>query len=191
MAKVPYNEITVKKTVTMDGDPYLVLSNSIAKKDRQKASNNARMKNLRTGNVIERTFHQSDVLEDAYLEKKAIKYLYTNRGESWFCELDNPRERFSLPEDVVGNMPKFVVENSAVDALLFEDKIMSINVPIKVELKVKESPDAVKGNTSSSATKEATLVTGTVIQVPQFINAGDTVAVNTETGQYTERVSKG
>ena len=91
MAKVLYNEITVKKTVTMDGDPYLVLSNNIDKKDRQKASNNVRMKNLRTGNVIERTFHQSDVLEDAYMEKKAIKYLYTNRGESWFCEINNPK----------------------------------------------------------------------------------------------------
>jgi elongation factor P len=174
----------------MDGDPYLVLSNNIAKKDRQKASNNVRMKNLRNGNVIERTFHQSDVLEDAYMEKKAIKYLYTNRGESWFCEINNPKERFSLPEDVVGSMPKFVVDNSEVDALLFEDKIMSINIPIKVELKVKESPDAVKGNTSSSATKEATLTTGLLIQVPQFINVGDVVAVNTETNQYTERVSK-
>jgi len=190
MAKVEYNNITVKKTVTMDGDPYLVLSNSIAKKDRQKASNNVRMKNLRTGNVIERTFHQSDVLQEAFLEKKAIKYLYSNRGESWFCEINNPKERFSLSHDVVGDMPKYIPENSEVEALLFEDEIMSINTPIKVELQVKESPDAVKGNTSSSATKEATLITGLVIQVPQFINAGDVVAVNTETGQYTERVAK-
>lgn len=190
MAKVLYNEITVKKTVTMDGDPYLVLSNSIAKKDRQKASNNVRMKNLRSGNVIERTFHQSDVLEDAYLEKNTIKYLYTNRGESWFCALDNPKDRFSLPTDVVGNMPKFVVDNSEVEALLFEDTIMSVNIPIKVELKVKEAADAVKGNTSSGATKEAILVTGYIVQVPQFINVGDIVAVNTESGDYTERVEK-
>ena len=190
MAKVQYNEITVKKTVTMDGDPYLVLSNSIAKKDRQKASNNVRMKNLRSGNVIERTFHQSDVLEDAFLEKRTIKYLYTNRGESWFCEINNPKERFSLPTDVVGDMAKFTIENSEVDALLFEDNIMSINIPIKVELKVKETTDAVKGNTSGGATKEATLVTGLMIQVPQFINVGDLVAVNTESGWYTERVEK-
>lgn len=190
MAKVNYNEITVKKTVTMDGDPYLVISNSIAKKDRQKASNNVRMKNLRTGHVIDRTFHQSDVLTDAYLEKKVVKYLYTNRGESWFCEIDNPKERFNLNEDVIGDMPKFVVDNSEVEALLFEEQIMSVTIPIKVELKVKESPDAVKGNTSSSATKEATLVTGLVIQVPQFINVGDVVAINTDTSQYTERVSK-
>lgn len=190
MAKVEYNNITVKKTVTMEGDPYLVLSSNISKKDRQKASNNVRMKNLRTGNVIERTFHQSDVLEEAYLEKKVVKYLYTNRGESWFCEINNPKERFSLPNDVVGDMPKYVVDNSEVDALLFEDEIMSINTPVKVELKVKETADAVKGNTSSGATKEATLSTGVLIQVPQFINIGDVVAVNTESGWYTERVSK-
>lgn len=174
----------------MDGDPYLVLSNSISKKDRQKASNNVRMKNLRTGNVIERTFHQSDVLEDAYLEKRDVKYLYTNKGESWFCEIDNPRERFSLSAEVVGDMPQYVTENSDVQALLFDDQIMSINTPIKVELKVKEAPDAVKGNTSSGATKEATVVTGHVLQVPQFINTGDIIAINTETGQYSERVEK-
>jgi len=190
MAKVPYNEITVKKTVTMDGDPYLVLSNSIAKKDRQKASNNVRMKNLRSGNVIERTFHQSDVLEDAYLEKKTVKYLYTNRGESWFCDAANPKDRFSLDSGVIGNMAKFIPDNSEVDALLFEEQIMSINIPAKVELSVKETTDAVKGNTSSGATKDATLTTGLVIQVPQFINIGDIVAVNTDSGQYTERVSK-
>ncbi len=190
MPKVQYNEITVKKTVTMDGDPYLVLSNSIAKKDRQKASNNVRMKNLRSGHVIERTFHQSDVLEDAYLEKRTIKYIYTNRGESWFCEVGNPKERFSLGSDIVGSMAKFVTDNSEVDALLFEDKIMSINVPIKVELKVKEAADAVKGNTSSGATKEAILVTGYSVQVPQFINIGDVIAVNTESGWYTERITK-
>jgi len=190
MAKVNYNEITVKKTVTMEGDPYLVLSSNISKKDRQKASNNVRMKNLRTGNVIERTFHQSDVLEDAYLEKKNVKYLYTNRGETWFCEINNPKERFSLSDAVVGDMTKYVTENSEVEALLFEDQIMSINTPIKVELKVKETADAVKGNTSSGATKDATLMTGLVIQVPQFINVGDIVAVSTESGWYTERVSK-
>ena len=190
MAKVQYNEITVKKTVTMDGDPYLVLSNSIAKKDRQKASNNVRMKNLRTGNVIERTFHQSDVLQEAFLEKKLVKYLYTNRGESWFCEIDNPKERFSLGDRVIGNMTKFITENSDVEALLFDEEIMSINTPIKVELKIKEAPDAVKGNTSSGATKEAITITGFVLQVPQFINVGDVISINTDSGQYAERVTK-
>jgi len=190
MAKIEYNQITAKKTVTMDGDPYLVLENSISKKDRQKASNNVRMKNLRTGNVIERTFHQSDVLTEAELEKKTIKYLYTNRGESWFCAADNPRDRFSLSADVVGSLSRYVKENSEVQALLYESDIMSIATPIKVELKVTEAPEAVKGNTSSSATKEVTVETGYTLQAPQFISPGDVIAINTDTGQYTERVEK-
>lgn len=174
----------------MNGDPYLVLSSNIAKKDRQKASNNVRMKNLRTGQVIEKTLHQSDVLEEADISKKEVKYLYENRGEYWFCEPNNPSARFHLSSEVVGHLNNFVPENSLVEAVVFNDKIMSITTPIKVELKVVESPDAVKGNTSSGATKEVTLSTGFVLQVPQFINKGDVIAVNTDTGEYSARVDK-
>lgn len=174
----------------MDGDPYVVLSNSISKKDRQKASNNVRMKNLRTGNVIERTFHQSDVLEDADVTKREVKYLYENRGEYWFSAPDNPRERFSLTAEVVGSLKDFVTENTLIEGIVYDDEIMSIVIPIKVELAVKEAPEAVKGNTSSGATKEVTLVTGYTLQVPQFINTGDVISVNTETGEYSERVEK-
>jgi elongation factor P len=190
MAKVEYNQITTKKTVTMDGDPYLVLSNNISKKDRQKASNNVRMKNLRTGHVIDRTFHQSDVLTDADINKREVKYLYENRGEYWFCEPNNPRERFSLSEDVVGDLEDYITENTLVDAIEFEGEIMSVNIPVKVELKVKEAMEAVKGNTSSGAQKEVTLVTGKTIMVPMFINAGDVISINTESGEYSERVEK-
>lgn len=184
----------------MDGDPYVVLSSAISKKDRQKASNNVRMKNLRTGGVVDRTFHQSDVLEEADIEKREVKYLYENRGEYWFCTPDNPGDRFHLSEDVVGHLKDYVTENSIVEAIVFNDphdkatdtnKIMSVLTPIKVELKVTEASEAVKGNTSSGATKEVTLETGLTLQVPQFINEGDVVAVNTESGSYTERVAKG
>lgn len=190
MAKVEYNDITPKKTVTMDGDPYLVLSSNISKKDRQKASNNVRMKNLRTGAVINRTFHQSDVLTDAEVAKREVKYLYESRNEYWFCDPENPKDRFSLSEDVVGELKHFVTENSTVEALTFEGEIMSVMIPIKVELEVKEASEAVKGNTSSGATKEVTTVTGYTLQVPQFINQGDVISINTETGEYSERIEK-
>ena len=190
MAKVEYNQVVSKKTVEMNGDPFLVLSSDIAKKDRQKASNTVRMKNLRTGQVIEKTLHQSDVLQDAYITKREVKYLYENRGEFWFCEPKNPKERFSLATDVVGDLSKYVIENSLVEAIEYDDKIMSISTPIKVELKVKEAPEAVKGNTSSGATKEVVLETGVTIHAPMFINAGDVIAVNTETGNYSERIEK-
>ena len=190
MAKVEYNQVLPKKTVTMDGDPYLVLSSNISKKDRQKASNNVRMKNLRTGNVIERTFHQSDVLAEADIIKQPVKYLYENKGEYWFCQPDNPKERFSLNLEQVGDLQLFVPENSVVDAIIFDDEIMSVTTPIKVELRVTEAPEAVKGNTSSGATKEVTLETGLLIQVPQFINEGDRISVNTDTRSYSERIEK-
>ena len=190
MAKLQYNELTVKKTVVIDDDPYVVLSSAISKKDRQKASNNVKLKNLRTGGVIDRTFHQADVLEEADIEKRDVKYLYNNRGEYFFCEPDNPRERFSFEEDVIAGNAQFLKENSIVTALLFNEEIMNIMVPIKVELEVAEASEAVKGNTSSGATKEVTLETGALLQVPQFINQGDIIAVNTETGSYTERIEK-
>ena len=174
----------------MDGDPYLVLSSALSKKDRQKASNSVKMKNLRTGGVVDRTFHQSDVLEEAEIEKREVKYLYNNRGEFWFCAPENPGDRFSLEEDVVGDLGKYVTENSVVEAVVFDDQIMSIITPIKVELKVTEASEAVKGNTSSGATKEVTLETGLLLQVPQFINQGDTISVNTELNQYSERTEK-
>jgi elongation factor P len=190
VAKVEYNQVLAKKTVEMNGDPYLVLSSDIAKKDRQKASNTVRMKNLRTGQVIEKTLHQSDVLQDAFITKREVKYLYANRGEFWFCEPNNPKERFSLPADVVGDISKYVKENSLVEAIEYQDTIMSISTPIKVELKVKEAPDAVKGNTSSGATKEVVLETGHHIFAPMFINAGDIISINTESGLYSERIEK-
>lgn len=190
MAKVEYNQVLPKRTVVMDGDPYLVLSSNIAKKDRQKASNNVRMKNLRTGQVINKTLHQSDVLQEADISKREVKYLYESKGDFWFCEPDNPRERFNLSAEVVGNLNQYITENSIVEAIVFDEAIMSVITPIKVELKVTEAPDAVKGNTSSGAQKEVTLETGATIMAPMFINEGDIVSVNTDTGEYSERKEK-
>jgi elongation factor P len=174
----------------MDGDPYVVLSSAFSKKDRQKASNYVKMKNLRTGGVVDRTFHMADVLEEANIEKRDVKFLYENRGEYFFCPPDKPGERFSFPQDIIGDSAAYMKQNSIVEALVFDDNIMSISVPVKVELKVKEAAPAVKGNTSSGATKEVVLETGATVQVPMFINEGDIVSINTESGLYTERVEK-
>lgn len=190
MAKLQYNEILPKKTIIMDDDPFLVLTSHIAKKDRAKASNNVKMRNLRSGGVVDKTFHQADVFEEAYVEKQDVKFLYENRGEYFFCPPDKPAERFSFGKEIIGDSAEFMKANSIVEALVFDDKIMSITVPVKVELKVKEAAPAVKGNTSSGATKEVTVETGAVVFVPMFINEGDIISINTETRLYTERVEK-
>ncbi len=190
MAKVQYNEILPKRTVIMDNDPFLVLTSNISKKDRAKASNNVKMKNLRTGGVVDKTFHQADVLDEAFIEKKDVKFLYSNRGEYFFCPPDSPKDRFSFTEDIVGDAAKFMKGNSIVEALTFNEEIMSITVPVKVELKVTESAPAVKGNTSSNALKQVVVETGATVMVPMFINEGDVISVNTESGLYTERMEK-
>ncbi len=191
MAKLEYNQVTAKKTVVIDGEPYVVLSSSISKKDRQKASNQTKLKNVRTGNVLDRTFHQSDVLLEAEIDKRTVTYLFEKRGEYWFCEKDDPSARFSLPSTVMGESARFLTEKTDVEAVVFDDEIIAINTPIKMDLKVTEADPAVKGNTSTGATKEVTLESGAVVQVPLFINAGDVVRINTETGTYTERAEKG
>jgi len=185
-----YNEITPRTYIVLDGEPYEVITSQVSRKQANKPVNKTKVKNLTTGRVIEKVFHVSDKGEKADIENRKIKYLYSNRGEYWFADPDNPKDRFNLPEDVVGNMSDFVKENSLVDALVFNDKTIGIKIPIKVELVVKEAPPAVKGNTATGATKQVTLETGMVTNVPLFINEGDIISINTDTGEYTARVEK-
>jgi len=192
MPKLQYNEVTPKRTIIMDGDPWLVLTSAISKKDRQKASNNVKLKNVRSGSVIDRTFHQSDVFDEADLEKRAIVFVFhnANKGEYVFCEVGDPSARFALSEEVVGNGGAWLKEKSELTALTFADEVIGVQIPVKVELLVTQASAAVRGNTASGATKEVTVETDATLQVPQFINQGDTILVNTETGQYAERVAK-
>jgi len=186
-----YNEITLKKYIEIDGEPFEVISSHVFRKQKRKPVNQTKLKNLITGKVTERAFHQSEKANEADIDSKKIKYLYANRGELWFCEENDPAARFAIPESS-SNAPikNFVKANSLVDAVIFNDEVIGIKPPIKVDLTVKEATPAVKGNTATGATKQITLETGTTINVPLFINEGDIIRINTETGDYTERVEK-
>ncbi len=185
-----YNEITVRKYIDLDGQPHEVVSSQVSRKQANKPVNKTKIKSLLSGKVTEKVFHVSDKAMEADIETHAIKYLYNNRGEYWFCEKDNPSKRFKLPKEIVGNMGNFIKENSLVDATLFNEKIVGMKIPIKVELRVSEAPPAVKGNTATGATKQVILETGTIVNAPLFINEGDIISINTETGEYTARVEK-
>jgi elongation factor P len=183
-----YNEIKPRKYIIMDGDPYEVLSSHVFRKQQRKPVNATKLKNLITGKVTEYSFHQSEKAEEAEIDKRSIKYLYHNRGEYWFAEASDPSKRFQFDEATVGETIKYVRQNSLVDLLSFQERILGIEVPIKVELKVTEAPPAVKGNTATGGTKVVTLETGATINAPLFVSEGDVVSVNTETGDYVERV---
>ncbi|PIT90920.1 elongation factor P [Candidatus Kaiserbacteria bacterium CG10_big_fil_rev_8_21_14_0_10_49_17] len=185
-----YNEIQSKKTIILDGEPYIVLSAQTVKKQRQKPTNQTKLKNLVTGSVVERTFHQSDKVDEADIEKREVKYLYSNKGESWFCNPNKPSDRFLIDAELISDSLPYMKENEVVEALVFDEKIIGVSIPIKVDLKVTEAPPAVRGDTAQGGTKQVVLETGATTITPLFINEGDVIRINTETGEYVERVGK-
>lgn len=190
MAVLAYNEILTKKVIVYDDAPHLVVSHHVFRKQQRKPVNITKLKNLISGRVVENTFHVNETADEAELEKRPITYIYQSRGEYWFHETGNPGNRFALSADLVGDAGRFIKEKTDVEAVYYDDEIIGINTPIKVELRVKEAMPAVKGNTSSGALKEVTLETGATVMVPMFINEGDLVSINTESGQYSERMEK-
>ncbi len=187
---IDYINIKPKKVIILDGEPYIVLASQVKKKNRQKPSNQTKLKNLVSGATIEKAFHQSDKVEEADIEDREIKYLYNNKGEWWFCAADNPKDRFHLNEETLGESRRFFRENTVVKALVFDDEVIGIELPAKVNLKVVEAPPSIKGNTSSGGSKPVVVETGATVDTPLFIEIGDVIRVNTETGEYAERVEK-
>ncbi len=190
MAVLSYNEILPKTIINYNNEPYEVLSSHIFRMQMRKPVNQTKLRNMVSGKVVEITFHQNETITTADTDKMQALYLYTARGESWFAEVNNAKNRFSFPEDRVHHKVQWLTQNSLVEVLTYEEKPMDIKIPIKVELKVVDSPPAVKGNTVSGGTKLAELSTGAKVNVPLFINTGDIVRINTDTGDYTERVTK-
>ena len=171
----------------MDGEPYEVLDAHVFRKQQRKPVNQTKLRHLITGKVTEQAFHVSEKAQEADLSTRPVKYMYENRGEYWFCAPNDPKDRFKLEADVIGPAGKFMKLNSEVEALVFDDKIISLKIPIKVELKVTEAPPAVRGNTAQGGTKQIVLETGATINAPLFISEGDMVRINTELGEYVER----
>lgn len=182
-----YNEILPKKVILLDGEPYEVLDAHVFRKQQRKPVNQTKLRHLITGRVTEQSFHVSEKVPEADLSTRTIKYLYENRGELWFADPQNPKDRFELDADMIGTPSTFLKPNAEVEALVFNDKIISVRVPIKVTLVVKDAPPAVRGNTSQGGTKTITLETGATVNAPLFINEGDSVIINTQTGEYVER----
>ncbi len=182
-----YNEIKPRKYIILDGEPYEVQDSHVFRKQQRKPVNQTKLKNLITGKVVEKSFHQSEKADEADIIRKNIKYLYNNKGEYWFCEENDPSKRFSLEESSIEGA-KFMKQNSIVEAKVFGDKIIGVSLPIKVRLEVKEAPPAVKGNTATGANKQVIVETGATVGVPIFVKEGDVIEINTETGEYTGRV---
>ena len=175
----------------MDGEPYEVLEFSFLRMQQRKPVAQTKIRNVITGKILSRNFQHTESFQEAEIDYKKVKFLYSHRDKFIFCEIQNPSDRFELSAEIIGDKVKFLKLNSTVEIVSFKDKIVNIRLPIKMDFKVTEAPPAIRGNTAQGGTKTVTIETGAQILVPLFINEGDTIRINTQTGEYTERVEKG
>jgi elongation factor P len=190
-----YNEITERKYIVFEGEPYEVISSHVFRKQQRKPVNATKMRSMLTGRIVEHSFHVSDKAEEADISKRPVKFLYANKSDYWFCDVKDPSNRFALKDVLVGDAGRFLKTNTEVDALVYDDgsdegKIIGLKLPIKMDLKVIEAHPAVKGNTAQGASKMVKVETGVELQVPMFIKEGDIIRINTETGDYTDRITE-
>jgi len=180
------SEIKIGALLKIADEPYAVIKADHHKMGRGGAVLKTKLKNLLNGNVIEKTFQGNDKAEEAETETSKANYLYKTETEA--CLMNNESfEQFSLPLEQVGDKMNFLKEGTDVDVLYFQGNPVSLKLPIKISLKVTSSPPGVKGNSAGNVTKTVELETGTQINAPMFINEGDTVIINTDTGEYVSR----
>lgn len=173
-----------------EGQPYEVLEFRQMGKAQDVVVAQTKIRNLITGKAVPKNFHQGDMFEEAELVKFQAKFLYSHRGKYVFCHADNPGKRFELTQDQLGETIHFLKPNQEVQAIVFKDQIINISPPIKVHIKVSEAPPGVQGDRSQGGTKSVTLETGATVNVPLFVQTGDVIEVNTETGEYVRRIEK-
>jgi len=175
--------------VKINGEPWTVVGFQFVKPGKGNAFTRTRLKNLKTGNVVEKTYKTGEKLEEANFEEKYTTYLYEDAGS--FCFMDkNAYEQMMVPPEVVGDDAAYLMDNMEVIVLFYEGAPMSIEVPTFIEAEITRSEPGIKGDTATGVTKPATLSTGAEVQVPLFINEGDKIKVDTRDGSYVERVRK-
>ncbi|MBI5254804.1 elongation factor P [Candidatus Falkowbacteria bacterium] len=187
MAISSLNDIKKGTNVEINGEPYRVVEANFLRMQMRKPVMQTKLKNLANGKVLEISFKPGDKVIEAELEHIKATYLYSDENNSYFMEAVS-YEQFSVPKDNIKNQLKFLLENQEVEVLKFKGNALSIQLPNKVDLKVTEAPPGIRGDSSQGATKQITLETGMHINAPLFVKQGDVVKINTETGEYVERV---
>jgi len=183
-----YQPTDLKKGVVcqIDGQPYRVTDYNQKVMGRGGSIVNVKLKNLITGAVIPKTFKGQDKIEPAEVTSKTVQYLY-NDGSAFFFMDPNSFEQFELSADLVDEAKNFMKEGDELALQFFDGKVITVEMPKNVYLEVTYTEVVVKGDTTSSVLKDATLETGAVVKVPAFIKVGDIISVDTSTGEYRER----
>jgi elongation factor P len=180
------NDIKNGMTILVEDNLYIVLDFQHVKPGKGAAFVKTKLRNLRTGANIEYTFNSSVKVERAMVEKKAMQYLYSSGDNYVFMNMET-YEQVELNKNVLADQINYLKENLEVELVFYKDEMLGINLPEKIDLLVTSTEPAVKGNTTTGATKEAILETGLSVRVPLFINEGDAVIVSTSDGKYVSR----
>jgi elongation factor P len=170
-----------------EGEPFRVVDYNQKVMGRGGSIVNVRIKSLLDGKVLEKTFKGSEQLDSADVSTQSVQYLYSD-GTTFYFMNDDSFEQFEVTADLVGDGAGYIKEGDRVQLQFFDGRPINVELPKNVPLKVTYTENAVKGDTSSAITKEATLETGVTIKVPAFIKEGDLISVDTATGAYRERV---
>jgi elongation factor P len=180
------NDFKTGVTIEFDGKIFQVMEFQHVKPGKGSAFVRTKLRNLRSGAVIDHTFNSGIKVKKAHIEKSSMQYLYSMGNVYAFMNMET-YEQIEIPTESIKAQIKFLVENMEVEVVTFEGEILGVNLPEKVELEVTESAPGVKGDTASNATKDATLETGITIRVPLFVNQGDRIIVSTNDGKYVSR----
>lgn len=175
-------------TIETDGGIYAIIEFQHVKPGKGGAFVRTKLRNLRTGAVIDKTFRAGQRMEQAVIERRPMQFLYRAGDEYVFMDTET-FDQVSLAADVVGEGVKYLKENVEVVVILHDDEILGVDLPQTMDLRVARTDPGLRGDTATGGTKPATLETGAVVNVPLFINEGDIVRVDTRTGEYVQRVS--
>jgi elongation factor P len=187
MAQHSTNEFKAGLKIMLDGDPYTIVSNEYVKPGKGQGFNRTKVRNLKTGRVVERTFKSGETVEGADVLETEMQFLYAD-GEYWYFMDPNNFEQIAADTSAVGDAAKWLREQDTVEITLFNGDPLNVEPPKLVELRITQTDPGLRGDTAQGGTKPATLETGAEIKVPLFIEEGELVRVDTRKGEYIGRV---
>ncbi|RLL48105.1 elongation factor P [Oceanobacillus piezotolerans] len=183
---ISVNDFKTGLTIEVDGDIMQVIEFQHVKPGKGAAFVRSKLRNLRNGNIQEKTFRGGEKVGKAHIENKKMQYLYASGNAHAFMDM-NTYEQIEIPAEQIEYQLKFMKENMEVNVISYEGEILGVDLPNNVELEVIETEPGIKGDTASGGSKPATVETGHVVQVPFFVNKGDVLVINTSDGKYVSR----
>ena len=185
---ISINQLKKGLTILMNGQVFFVLDSQHIKPGKGAAFARVKLKNVKTGAVVDKTFRCEEKIEEAFVEQKKIQYQYNSHDTYHFMNLEN-FEEVLIDKDNLGSAKDFLKDYLQLTAIFYQGRLLNVELPSSVEFKVIRTEAGIRGNTVKAGSKGATIESGLKIRVPLFINEGDIIKVDTRTGQYTGRIS--